>query len=81
MTNACFELFLVDKDPNEETMRNFIYNSLAKAHPEEVSKIENNDGWEKYWNEILHSQVSQSLIFYDVQLINFNINAMDIIGT
>jgi hypothetical protein len=60
----------VNKDPTDEIMCNFIYNSLKKAHPEEISKIENNnivDGWKKYWNEVLYSQVSyDSLILYDV---------------
>lgn len=62
MTNACSELFFVDKDPNDETMCNFIYNSLVKAHSEEIAKIENSSttgGWKKYWSEVLQSQVSQ----------------------
>lgn len=59
MSNAYSELFFTDKDPDEETMCNFVYNSLLKANPKEVSKIENNGGWKKYWSEVLHSLVSQ----------------------
>ena len=58
MTSACSELFFVNKDPNDETMRDFVYDSLFKANPDEVLKIENNGGWQKYWNEVLHSLVS-----------------------
>jgi hypothetical protein len=59
VTNACSELFFIDKDPNDEIMSNFIYNSLAKAYPEEVTKIENNaGGWKKYWSDVLLSSVS-----------------------
>ena len=61
VTNACSELFFSEKDPNDETLCNFIYNNLAKAHPEEVLKIENNTagGWKKFWSEVIQSLVSR----------------------
>lgn len=61
MINACSELFFSEKDPNDETMCNFIYNNLVKTHPEEVSKIEKNTtgGWKKFWNEAIQTLVSQ----------------------
>jgi len=50
VTNACSELFFTNKDPSDEIMCNFIYDSLVKAHHEEVLKIENNTvgGWNKF---------------------------------
>ncbi|CAB4473771.1 unnamed protein product [Rhizophagus irregularis] len=42
VTNACLELFFLEKDPSDETMCEFIYDNLKKAHPENVSKIKNN---------------------------------------
>lgn len=61
MANACSELFFSEKDPNDETLCNFIYNNLVKAHPEEVAKIENNTagGWKKFWSEAIQSLVSR----------------------
>ncbi|CAB4384493.1 unnamed protein product [Rhizophagus irregularis] len=40
-------------DPSGEIMYEFIYNNLKKAHPENVSKIENNTAgeWKKFWRE------------------------------
>ncbi|PKY32357.1 hypothetical protein RhiirB3_450486, partial [Rhizophagus irregularis] len=42
ITNACSELCFLKKDPSDKTMCKFIYNNLKKAHPENVSKIDNN---------------------------------------
>ncbi|PKC51515.1 hypothetical protein RhiirA1_405487, partial [Rhizophagus irregularis] len=57
VTNACLELFFLEKDPSDETMCEFIYDNLKKAHPENVSKIENNTagGWKKFWREAIQS--------------------------
>ena len=59
MTNSCSELFFTNKDPNDEIMSKFIYDSLVKTHPEEVLKIENHTvgGWNKFWREALQSMV------------------------
>ncbi|PKB91848.1 hypothetical protein RhiirA5_447296, partial [Rhizophagus irregularis] len=61
VTNACSELFFLEKDPSDETMCEFIYDNLKKAHPENVSKIENNTagGWKKFWREAIQSLVSR----------------------
>ena len=60
VTNACSELFFSEKDPNDETLCNFIYNNLVKTHPEKVLKIKNNTagGWKKFWSEVIQSLVS-----------------------
>jgi hypothetical protein len=51
----------LEKDPSDETMCEFIYDNLKKAHPENVSKIENNTagGWKKFWREAIQSLVSR----------------------
>jgi len=60
VTNACSELFFSEKDPSDETMSDFIYNTLVKVHPKEISKIENNTsgGWKKFWSEAIQTLVS-----------------------
>ena len=53
------ELFLSDKNPSNEVMRDFIYNSLVKSHLKNVQEIEQtSSGWNKYWTEVLQSTVS-----------------------
>ena len=82
MTTTCSELFYSDKDPSDETMSNCVYNSLVKAHPEEISKIENNTagGWKKFWSEAIQSVVSIIYCDDDVLLIRFNSTySMDIL--
>jgi len=63
VTNACSELFFTNKDPSDEIMCNFIYDSLVKAHHEEVLKIENNTigRWNKFWSEAIQSLVSHNI--------------------
>ncbi|PKK60148.1 hypothetical protein RhiirC2_793755 [Rhizophagus irregularis] len=53
VTNVCLKLFFLKKDPSGEIMYEFIHNNLKKAHPENVSKIENNTAgeWKKFWRE------------------------------
>lgn len=60
MISAYLELFFLEKDPNDETICNFIYDNLVKAHPEEVLKVENNTAgrWKKFWNEMIQTLVS-----------------------
>ena len=52
-------------------MCNFIYDSLLKAHHEEVSKIENNTagGWNKFWSEAI-----QSLVSHNISIVMFSTN-------
>ncbi|CAB5392095.1 unnamed protein product [Rhizophagus irregularis] len=57
ITNACSKLFFLEKDLSDKIMCEFIYDNLKKAHPENVSKIENNtaSGWKKFWREAIQS--------------------------
>jgi len=40
----CTELFFNDKNPDDESMCDFIHTSLTNAHLKEVAKIENANG-------------------------------------
>jgi hypothetical protein len=59
VASVCSELFLENKDPDEETIRGSLYDALTSAHPEEIEKIEGTPGgWKKYWSEVLQTLVS-----------------------
>ena len=49
----------MDKNPTDEIMRDAIYTALMNTNPDQIRNIEyaNDDGWNKYWREVLQSTV------------------------
>ncbi|CAI2192893.1 9762_t:CDS:2, partial [Funneliformis geosporum] len=56
LIKSCNDLFLADKNPTNNTMKDTIYTALSDEHPNEIKKIESNkDRWLKYWSAVLQS--------------------------
>ena len=59
-----YELLEVDKNANDETMRDACYTRLKENQPDKMQKVEDSkSGWKKYWEKVVQSEVRRGLRF------------------
>jgi len=71
-----FELLEVNKNADDQTMRDACYTKLKENQSEKLKKVEDSkDSWDKYWDEVVQIDVCQFLLHI------INLTQMLIIGS